>query len=52
MNGCPTMHCDVMYAVMDVFMWINAVVIVKSVVPLCSIDKPHMYSYGIDMPNS
>ena len=20
MNGCPTMHCDVMYVVMDVFM--------------------------------
>ena len=27
-------------------------VVVKSVVPLCSIDKPHVYSYGIDMPNS
>ena len=43
---------DVMYAVKDVLMWINAVYIVKSMVPLCSIDKPHVYSYGIDMPNS
>ena len=43
------MHCDVMYAVKDVLMWINAVYIVNSVVPLCSIDKAHMYSYGIDM---
>ena len=43
---------DVMCAVMDLFMWINTVYIVKSVVPFCSIDKPHMYSYGIDMPNS
>ena len=52
MNGCPTMHCDVMYVEMDVFMSINAVYIVKSVVQLCSMDKPHTYSYGIDMPNS
>ena len=52
MNGCPTMCCDVMYTVMDVSMWINAVFNVKSVVPLCTIDKPHMYSHGIDMPHS
>ena len=52
MIGYPTMHCDVMYAVLDVFMWINAVYNVKRVVHICSIDKPHMYSYGIDMPNS
>ena len=52
MNGCPTMHCDVMYAVLDVFMWKNVVYIAKSVVLLWSIDTPHMYSYGIDMPNS
>ena len=47
MNGCPTMCCDVMYAVMDVSMWINAVFKVKSVVPICTIDNPtciHMAS--------
>ena len=38
MNGCPTMCCDVIYAVMDVSVN-NAVFNVKSVVPLCTIDQ-------------
>ena len=43
MNGCPTMCCDVMYAVMEVFMLINAVYIVKSVVPLFQRQTQHVF---------